>query len=214
MSVSGCGSSPAPERCCGVRIAAIVPAWRCGRSCTWTWTRSMRRWSSVTIQSCAASRWLWPGAGSDQWCARLRMRRGGSGCDRRCPRCGRSGLCPEAIFIPPDFVRYRAVSRQTREIFRRYTELIEPLSLDEAYLDVTTNKAGLPTATKVAIAIRQDDSGGAATDGVSGGCAEQVPGEDRIGLAEAGRTVRDPAGRGGCVSAAAAGGAACQASAR
>lgn len=64
-------------------------------------------------------------------------------------------LCPEAIFIPPDFVRYRAVSRETREIFRRYTELIEPLSLDEAYLDVTTNKAGLPTATKVASAIRQ-----------------------------------------------------------
>lgn len=64
-------------------------------------------------------------------------------------------LCPQAIFIPPDFVRYRAVSRQTREIFRRYTDLIEPLSLDEAYLDVTENKAGLPTATKVAKAIRQ-----------------------------------------------------------
>ena len=64
-------------------------------------------------------------------------------------------LCPEAIFVPPDFVRYRAVTRQTREIFRRYTDLIEPLSLDEAYLDVTENKAGLPTATRVAKAIRQ-----------------------------------------------------------
>ena len=64
-------------------------------------------------------------------------------------------LCPEAIFIAPDFVRYRAVSRQTREIFGRYTDLIEPLSLDEAYLDVTENTAGLPTATKVASAIRQ-----------------------------------------------------------
>jgi DNA polymerase IV len=64
-------------------------------------------------------------------------------------------LCPQAVFVPPDFVRYRAVSRQTREIFRRYTDLIEPLSLDEAYLDVTVNKAGLPTATKVAKAIRQ-----------------------------------------------------------
>src|ERR1700735_4732578 len=63
-------------------------------------------------------------------------------------------LCPEAIFVPPDFVRYRAVSRQTRDIFRRYTDLIEPLSLDEAYLDVTENKCGLPTATKVASAIR------------------------------------------------------------
>ena len=65
-------------------------------------------------------------------------------------------LCPEAIFIPPDFIRYRAVSRATREIFQRHTDLIEPLSLDEAYLDVTQNKTGLPTATRVAKAIRQE----------------------------------------------------------
>ncbi len=64
-------------------------------------------------------------------------------------------LCPDAVFIPPDFSRYRTVSRQTRDIFRRYTDLIEPLSLDEAYLDVTENKCGLPTATKVASAIRR-----------------------------------------------------------
>src|SRR6202453_4236521 len=49
-------------------------------------------------------------------------------------------LCPDAIFIPPDFVRYKAVSRAVREIFERHTALIEPLSLDEAYLDVTENK--------------------------------------------------------------------------
>jgi DNA polymerase-4 len=64
-------------------------------------------------------------------------------------------LCPEAIFIPPDFIRYRAVSHAAREIFQRHTDLIEPLSLDEAYLDVTENKTGLPTATRVAKAIRQ-----------------------------------------------------------
>jgi DNA polymerase-4 len=63
-------------------------------------------------------------------------------------------LCPEAIFIPPDFSRYRAVSGTAREIFRRHTELIEPLSLDEAYLDVTQNKLGLPTATQTAQTIR------------------------------------------------------------
>jgi DNA polymerase-4 len=63
-------------------------------------------------------------------------------------------LCPEAVFVPPDFPRYRAVSRLVREIFIRHTDLVEPLSLDEAYLDVTENKTGLPTATKVAIAIR------------------------------------------------------------
>jgi DNA polymerase-4 len=63
-------------------------------------------------------------------------------------------LCPEAVFVPPDFLRYRAVSRLVREIFKRHTELVEPLSLDEAYLDVTENKTGLPTATRVARAIR------------------------------------------------------------
>jgi len=64
-------------------------------------------------------------------------------------------LCPQAVFVPPDFTRYKAVSRAIREIFSRHTDLIEPLSLDEAYLDVTENKTGLPTATKVAIAIRR-----------------------------------------------------------
>jgi DNA polymerase-4 len=64
-------------------------------------------------------------------------------------------LCPTAVFLPPDFPRYRAVSRQVRDIFRRHTDLIEPLSLDEAYLDVTENKTGLPTATQVARTIRE-----------------------------------------------------------
>src|ERR1700730_14671393 len=64
-------------------------------------------------------------------------------------------LCPEAVFLPPDFPRYRAVSRQARDIFERHTDLIEPLSLDEAYLDVTENKTGLPTATQVARTIRE-----------------------------------------------------------
>jgi DNA polymerase-4 len=64
-------------------------------------------------------------------------------------------LCPEAVFIPPDFVRYKAASQAVREIFQRHTDAIEPLSLDEAYLDVTQNKTGIPTATLVAKTIRQ-----------------------------------------------------------
>jgi DNA polymerase IV len=64
-------------------------------------------------------------------------------------------LCPTAAFPPPDITRYRAVSRQVREIFLRHTDLIEPLSLDEAYLDVSENKTGLPTATQVARTIRE-----------------------------------------------------------
>jgi len=65
-------------------------------------------------------------------------------------------LCPNAVFLPPDFPRYRVVSQQAREIFKRHTDLIEPLSLDEAYLDVSDNKSGLPTATQVARTIREE----------------------------------------------------------
>ncbi|HEV2677522.1 MAG TPA: DNA polymerase IV [Aliidongia sp.] len=62
--------------------------------------------------------------------------------------------CPELVFVPPRFEVYRAVSRQIREIFADYTDLIEPLSLDEAYLDVTANRKGIPTASATAMEIR------------------------------------------------------------
>ena len=64
-------------------------------------------------------------------------------------------LCPDAIFVAPDFARYKAVSRSVRDILHRHSDLIEPLSLDEAYLDVTENKSGLATATLVAKTIRE-----------------------------------------------------------
>ncbi|QVQ29029.1 DNA polymerase IV [Achromobacter deleyi] len=79
-------------------------------------------------------------------------------------------LCPHAIYVPPDFNRYRDVSRQIRQIFARHTDLIEPLSLDEAYLDVTVNKYGLPSATEVAQVIRQqirEETGLTASAGVA-----------------------------------------------
>lgn len=62
--------------------------------------------------------------------------------------------CPELIFVKPDFAKYQAVSAQIRAIFLEYTDLVEPLSLDEAYLDVTDNKAGLSSATRTAREIR------------------------------------------------------------
>lgn len=63
-------------------------------------------------------------------------------------------LCPQAIFVPPDFSRYKAVSKQVRSIFERYTPRIEPLSLDEAYLDVTAPLRDLGSATAIASDIR------------------------------------------------------------
>jgi len=65
-------------------------------------------------------------------------------------------LCPEAVFVDPHFDRYREVSRQIREIFLRHTPLVEPLSLDEAYLDVTVESTGAASATEAAQVIRQE----------------------------------------------------------
>ncbi len=63
--------------------------------------------------------------------------------------------CPELIFVKARFDRYTEISKAIRKIFRDYTDLVEPLSLDEAYLDVTTNKKGNPSATLIAKEIRQ-----------------------------------------------------------
>ncbi|WP_277753818.1 DNA polymerase IV [Muricoccus nepalensis] len=65
-------------------------------------------------------------------------------------------FCPDLRFVPPRFERYREISARIREVFLRHTPLVEPLSLDEAYLDVTENLQGLPTATAVARQIRAE----------------------------------------------------------
>ena len=64
--------------------------------------------------------------------------------------------CPDIIFVKPNFDKYREISYQIREIFFQYTDLVEPLSLDEAFLDVTSNKQGISTATRIAQLIRAE----------------------------------------------------------
>lgn len=79
-------------------------------------------------------------------------------------------LCPDLIFVPPRFDRYKEISKQIRKIFFDYTDLVEPLSLDEAYLDVTENKKGNPSATLIAQEIRKrifDELGLTASAGIS-----------------------------------------------
>jgi len=79
-------------------------------------------------------------------------------------------LCPDLVFVPPRFDVYRAVSRQIHAVFRDYTALIEPLSLDEAYLDVTADQRGIGSATRIAELIRgriRADTGLTASAGVS-----------------------------------------------
>ncbi len=79
-------------------------------------------------------------------------------------------LCPQAIFVRPRFSVYRQVSQQIREIFLSYTDLVEPLSLDEAYLDVTVNKFNIQSATWIAQEIRRKirhETGLTASAGIS-----------------------------------------------
>ncbi len=79
-------------------------------------------------------------------------------------------LCPQAIFIAPRFDVYKSISQQLHDIFRQYTDLMEPLALDEAYLDVTTNKKGQPSATRLAQCIKEQiftETGLRASAGVS-----------------------------------------------
>ncbi len=78
--------------------------------------------------------------------------------------------CPDLIFVKPRFERYKEISLQIRDLFHEYTDLVEPLSLDEAYLDVTENKKGLPSATLIAREIRKriyDTLGLTASAGIS-----------------------------------------------
>lgn len=64
--------------------------------------------------------------------------------------------CPQAVFISGNYEKYKAVGLEIRAIFKRYTDLIEPMSIDEAYLDVTENKLGIKSAVKIARLIQED----------------------------------------------------------
>lgn len=79
-------------------------------------------------------------------------------------------LCPQLVMVEPRFERYREISGCIQEVFHQYTDLVEPLSLDEAYLDVTRNKIGIPSATVIASDIRRkilDLTGLTASAGIS-----------------------------------------------
>ena len=110
----------------------------------------------------------WRGARSVVCAASYEARR--SGVRSAMPAARAERLCPDAVFVAPDFTRYKAVSRQVREILLQHTALVEPLSLDEAYLDVTEPMSALPSATAIARAIRsriRDETGLTASAGVA-----------------------------------------------
>ena len=96
----------------------------------------------------------WPGERSVVCAASYEARK--FGVHSAMPATRAKRLCPEGVFIHPNFEKYRAVSKEIRSIFERHTPLVEPLSLDEAYLDVTVELTGIPTATETAETIRRE----------------------------------------------------------
>ena len=164
---------------------------QCAGFSTSTWTRSTRRWSSATTRRCGDGPWRWavrpPAAASSR---RPAMRRATFGVRSAMPMAHAVRLCPHLLIVRPEFKKYRAVSSQVFAIFREVTPLVEPLSLDEAYLDVTENAWGEPLGRTVAERLKariRDETGLTASAGVA---PEQVPRQDRLGLEEAGRADR------------------------
>ena len=93
-------------------------------------------------------------------------------------------LCPHAVFVPPDFERYRGCRARCARSSPATPTLVEPLSLDEAYLDVTVDLTGLPTATASGAGDPRRDPGRDRPHRLGGRGAQQVPGQDRLGLEE------------------------------
>ena len=98
--------------------------------------------------------------------------------------------CPDLVFVPPRFDVYKAVSAHIHAVFARYTTLIQPLSLDEAYLDVTAPLLDRGSATAIAAEIRAAIRAGNRPDRVGGRVVQQVPGQARLRSPQTGRAVR------------------------
>ena len=98
--------------------------------------------------------------------------------------------CPDLIFVKPRFDAYKAISLQIREIFAEYTPIIEPLSLDEAYLDVTENLKGIISATQIAEEIRAKIRAETAAHGFGRRLLQQVPRQTCLRSPQAGRALR------------------------
>ena len=148
----------------------------------------MHRSNSATTRRCAASRSQSAVSPASAASSPPRAtKRVCSVCIRRCRWRSAVRLCPALLIVRPDFSRYKAASDAVFRLFREVTPLVEPLSLDEAYLDVTENLWGESFGTTVAQRLKQRIREETQADRVGGRRTEQVPREDRIGVEEAGR---------------------------
>ena len=111
-------------------------------------------------------------------------------------------LCPQCLFIPPDFKKYQQVSEQIHAIFHEFTDLVESVSLDEAYLDVTRNKKNEPSATRLAREIKARIFAATGLTASAGRGGQHVRGQDRLRRPQARRPVRGQARAGAWPSSA------------
>ena len=100
-------------------------------------------------------------------------------------------LCQQAVLVTPDFSKYKKASGQIHEIFHEYTNMIEPLSLDEAYLDVTENNAGIKSATQIAKEIKEKIY----AHSLGRSFLLQIPGKNSLGLQKTRRPHRGHTGK-------------------
>ncbi len=170
----------------------------CARSFTSTWMRSTRLWNSVTILHCAAGRWWWRGRARVQWFAPLRTKRAKFGVRSAMPALRAERPCPDAVFVPPDFTRYKAVlaagARNLPAPDRPGRAAVAGRGLSGCHRIQDRPGPGDRDCPLVRAQIREETQ----LMGIGGNSAEQVPGQDRLGLAQAGRPVRGAAfaGRG------------------
>ena len=166
------------------------------RSCISTWMPSSPRRSRRPSRACAGRPWSWAGSGRAGWSPPPRTRRGVFGVHSAMPMAQARRLCPNAAYLVPRFALYRQVSEQVMGLLRALSPLVEPLSLDEAFVDLEAGGTAWDEASArlAGEQAARGHPGRHRADGVGGPGRLQDAREDRLRAGQAGRPGADRAG--------------------